>query len=192
MHETIPDPMVVHVRILVSFFSLLVGAFSLSISVVYTFGPDLAKTTIEHNLQLKNTFNEAAEFVATYQAQQARLPTSQEFEAWAATYPSVPYTSPNGMKLQLNSFPDEAVHLFGPPPKNAFLLVYWSGEWFEYYSSWANSTSLVFEPSDYYLLGSKYAGGSIAIVVAILTIVMGWRLWPNKALKWGASFAGTP
>ena len=165
-----------YARILTSSLILFVGALVLLFGLLYAFGPDLAKTTIEHNRQLDKTFQEAARFVTSYQAQHGHLPSSKVFEAWTTTYPLAPYTSPNSMLLQLDSFPEEAIKEFGPSSKNSFLLVYWRGEWFEYYASWANRSSLVFEPSKYYALGSKYADGFIVIVVAVIILALGWRL----------------
>ena len=168
-----------YARILTSCLFLLVGAFVLLFGLLYALGPDVAETTVEHNRQLEKTFQDAARFVAAYQSQHGQLPSRRVFDTWAAAHPPAPYTSPNGMRLQLDSFPDEAIKKFGVAPPNAFLLVLWRGEWFEYYASWAKRSSLEFEPSKYYALGSKYADGLVVILAAVAILAIGWRLWPR-------------
>lgn len=94
------------------------------------------------------------------------------------------------MRLQIDSFPEEALNKFGAAPDGSFLLVYFSGEWEEYYASWVNRTSLEFNQSKYYALGSKYADGAALMVIALVLLVAGCKTWPNKRQHMTPGFSG--
>jgi len=158
----------------------MVGALTLLVGLLYAIGPG-ASRTIEHSRELEQSFKTASKYITSFKEKNGRMPTEQEFDAWAKAFPSKPYDSPNGMWLKVSSFPDEAIKQFGDPPKESFLLVYWRGEWEEYYASWANRTSLEFDESKYYALGSKYADGAVLVVLAVLALVGGRKMWPNPS-----------
>jgi hypothetical protein len=136
--------------------------------------------SIEHTLQnsreIEASFQKAKRFMDHFQTEKHRLPSVDEFKAWTDTFPFRPYT-PNGMHLQHDRFSEEAVQKFGSPPSNAYLLLYWRGEWMEYYASWADRTSLEFDRSKYYLLKSRQADAA-ALALASLCV-----LWSGIVLK---------
>mgnify|MGYP001481658322 CR=1 FL=1 len=170
------------VRFVAASFLFVVGTLTLLIGLLFAFGPG-AERTIEHSRELERSFQTASQYVTTFSRGRGRLPTAQEFETWADTFPPTPYTSPNGMRLQVDSFPDEALKQFGPAPEKSFLLVYWRGEWYEYYASWVNRTSLHFDQSKYYALGSQLADGSVLIVIALVALIGGRKVWPNPSFQ---------
>lgn len=85
------------------------------------------------------------------------------------------------MWIMSSGFPDEAVELFGKPPKDSFLLMKWRGEWMEYYASWVNRTSLQFDESKYFFLGNKYAQALLFTLFAFLIFAGGYWFWPRQA-----------
>lgn len=165
------------IRIAASCIVFGAGAITLLFGLLYTFGVG-ASQTVEHSKELAQTFQVAASYVTSFKQKTGRLPSNQEFETWAASFPSRPYSSPYGMRLELPPFPNDVVEQFGAPPNDAFLLTYWRGEWEEYYASWVNRTSMQLDKSAYYLLGSKFADGALLIAIALAALLGARRLWP--------------
>lgn len=61
------------------------------------------------------------------------------------------------------------------------MLVYWRGEWDEYYAARADRTSLELDESMYYALGNKLLDAGAMFAIAVLALVCGYRMWPNRA-----------
>ena len=158
---------------------LLAGATTL-IGLLFALG-DGVDRTIEHSRKIEASFARANDYIESYRRQHARLPSAAEFGAWASSFPSAPYT-PKGMRLVSGSFPAEARARFGAPTDDAYLLVYWRGEWNEYYASWAKKSSLEFDPAHYYLLGSGYADGAAIAIIAMLLLLSAVKLWPKQSI----------
>jgi hypothetical protein len=171
------------VRIVSACIAFFVGALALIFGLLHTFGPSLASKTIEHNKQIEQSFRLASHYVSTFKETNGRLPSKQEFEDWASGHPSTPYSIPNGMWIEVKPFPDEAIKKFGKPTDGSYLLVYWRGEWFEYYASWIDRTSLEFDESKYYALGNKYADGSVVLLLGLCAILLGRKMWPNPSFQ---------
>ena len=141
---------------------------------------------IAHNRELEVAFSQAVEYVDTFRKNNGRLPSGAEFKAWGSGYPSRPYT-PNGMWLEVSPFQSQAIEKFGSPAGDAYLLVYWMGEWEEFYASWAGRSSLNFDPAAYSILGSSLADGWAAIAIGILFLLAACRMWPNPSIEGTAS-----
>jgi hypothetical protein len=158
------------VVLLASAIFLLVGSSAISGKGV--------ENTIQHSREIHASFEKATAFVDMFVKQNGRLPTNTEFEAWANSFPLQPYT-PNGMRIFAGPFDAETVRSNGPPPANAYMLVYWRGEWDESYVSWSKRSSLAFDDASYFLFGSRIAEAFIMFVVAALLIGCAWISWPR-------------
>ena len=175
------------VRVFVASIMVVFGALALLLGLS-TFGSGVDQT-IEHSRAIEKSFQSASQYVVSFREQHGHLPTAQEFEAWTNTFPSKPY-NPNGMWLQVDSFPEESLNKFGAAPNGSFLLVYWRGEWAEYYASWVNQTSLEFDRKKYYLLGSELADGFTLTGIALTILIGSYKIWPNKGIKLTARNSG--
>jgi hypothetical protein len=171
------------IRAFAACIAFAIGALLLLFGCLYEFGPSSADQTVEHNKQLDKSFKTAAQHIEYFKSEHRRPPTDAEFNTWASGFPLVPYSNPNGMQLSYSSFADEAIKMFGPPVAGGYLLVYWRGEWFEYYASWAKRSSLEFDESKYYALGIKYADGGVLFVFSALLILVGRKMWANPSFK---------
>ncbi len=174
-------------RLALASLALCVGTIASLIALLFALGPGVAET-VEHSKELARTFNVAGEYVTSFKRQFGRLPSSQEFEKWASSFPSRPYSSPNGMTLESPPFlNEELTKQFGTPPEGSYLLVYWRGEWYEYYAGWVNRTSLELDESKYYALGNKLLDAGAVFVFAVLALYCGYRIWPNRTFHRTAS-----
>lgn len=147
--------------------------------------------TIKHSKEIEKSFKKASSFVSSFREKHERLPTKTEFEEWRKTFPDKPY-GPKGMRLLTASFPDEAVKIFGVAPEGSFLLVYWRGEWDEYFASWGSKTSLELDESKYYFFGIKYLDGISCIVLALLVFIGCIKIWPNQTFQRTGRSAAPP
>jgi hypothetical protein len=58
-------------------------------------------------------------------------------------------------------------------------LSFWRGEWLEYDPSWSPESSLIFDKSRYFFLGSAVADAMAAVVPGILLLVAARALKPG-------------
>lgn len=99
--------------------------------------------TIENGKTINHEFFIAATWVEGFAKQHERLPKQKEFNAWA---------KPNSgqlrwvihMRLITSSqeVPEEVIKAFGHLPAGGYVLQVWRGEWFEYFSSWKQSSTV--------------------------------------------------
>ena len=144
-----------------------------------TLDSGLVEHTIENSRKINQSFEEAISFVTDYENQNQRLPTQAEFQEWSSSFPRRPY-SPNDMEIILNEFPKEVTKRFGAPSKNGFALSLWRGEWSEYYVSWQNKTTLTFDRSDYYALGSPIKDATAIVLIGGLVVLLALCLRPKR------------
>ena len=174
-----------YITIFVCFF---VGIVMLLSGVLRIFGPGLEQT-IEHSKVIERKFKVATSYINTYKLKTGRLPSSKEFKIWTSSLPSEPYasSSPKDIDFQIGQYSEDITKQFGQAPKDSYLLIYWRGEWDEYYASWADKTSLEFDESKYYMFGSKYLEGTVVVLIALLTFVCGWLIWRKKSMLFANS-----
>ena len=157
----------------------IVSSIGLFLGLLYTLGSGaLIDSTLENSRSIDTSFNKAASYVEQFQKDHSRLPSAAEFMHWASHFPDRPYT-PNGIRLEVTDFPAKSITEFGTPPPNAYLLVLWRGEWEEYYASWAKKSSLTFDKSKYYALGSSYADSAAVLCFGVLLLFAAFKIWPN-------------
>ena len=163
--------------------SLIVGSFAfigIIIGLLYALIVDNSMArTIEHSRLIEASFWKAVTFIEIQEKEKGRLPTSSEFEKWASKYPRRPYT-PNGIRFIDSEFPKDAIKEFGDPPSGSYLLAYWRGEWEEYFASWVQKSTLIFDPKRYHMLGSKIADSAVVVLICVLFLFLAVKLWPKK------------
>lgn len=136
--------------------------------------------TIQHSREIERSFALASTFVEGFKQSHGRLPSEAEFSAWADTQPDKAH-GPKGMLLLTSQdrFPLEALRKFGSPGQAGYVIQYWRGEWFEYFASWANASTLEFDAKKFYLLGSPAIDGFAAFVVSVIAGFLARRVWPR-------------
>jgi hypothetical protein len=166
-------------------FSIVVGVAAVlsAATGLLEFGSSkLIDDTVQHSHEIDGAFRGAAGFVSAWRRDHGRLPSRSEFEAWASTQQDRAY-SPTDIQYIVGSFPEDIVREFGPPADDAYLFTFWRGEWNEYYASWADRSSLSFDPSEYFIFGSKWldllAFGAAGAALAGVAFAM----WPNQPLQ---------
>lgn len=143
--------------------------------------------TIDRNRALEAVFLEAANYVDDFKAANTRLPTADEFNRWADTQPKK-WPSVRIMFLETN--PDYIQHRlyeryddidktenFGTPPDDEYIIGLWRGEWFEYYISWLSTTTLTFDPKEYYIMSSAAEDFALFIFLFLLSTSFSIWLW---------------
>ena len=167
--------------------SILIGiaAFiGIIVGILYTLGADKSVSeTIEHSRSIEESFQKVIAFVETQKKATGRLPTLDEFNSWVSQFSPNQVFSPKGIRLVDRSFPQEAVEKFGTPPLGSYLLVFWRGEWNEYYTSWANKSTLHFDPKRYHALGSGVADGVVITICSFLFLLLAIKIWPNHLFQ---------
>ena len=111
----------------------------------YFFGVTVwvAQETSQHSREIEKSFFLASAVVEEFKKTNGRLPTRSEFTAWADTQPDRAYSAKHLRLLVVQSqFPDEIVKKFGAPPYDGYIIEMWRGEWFEYFVSWKNDSTL--------------------------------------------------
>lgn len=144
----------------------------------------MIEKTIQHSREIEKSFIQAATFVDNFKESHARLPNETEFYAWAKTQPNRAYSA-NGMTFVTSQ---DQVHQdvrenFGQPPQDGYVIQFWRGEWNEYYASWANASTLIFEPNKYYFLGSRIADGLLGFSASIFLGLIAYLLWPRTTSR---------
>ena len=153
---------------------LALGAFILGFS---TGGVD---KTVQHAHEIEKSFALASVFVEGSKKTNGHLPTESEFTAWANTQPDRAYSA-KGMHLltSQNQFPHEVTERFGSSPQDGYIIEMWRGEWFEYFASWANASTLEFDARKFYFSGNSFVDGLVILVLGIVAGFISRFLWPR-------------
>jgi hypothetical protein len=163
----------------------MVGAFSILavlLAVLWGTSGRGIDETIQHSREIERSFAFASAFVEGFKRGQGRLPNEAEFSAWADAQPDNAY-SPKGMLLLTSPdrFPPEVLQRFDSPSQSEYVFQYWRGEWFEYFVSWANASTLEFDARKFYLFGGPVTDGLAALAASIVLGFLACRLWPRRA-----------
>lgn len=151
---------------------LVLGAF------IFGFSTGGVDKTIQHAHEIEKSFALASAFVEGFTKTNAHLPTESEFTAWANTQPDRAYSA-KGMHLltSQNQFPHEVIERFGSPPQDGYIIEMWRGEWFEYFASWANASTLVFDAKKFYFSGNAIVDGLAILALGIVVGFISRFLW---------------
>jgi hypothetical protein len=165
--------------------ALMLGAISIFgalLAIVWGMSGRGIEETIQHSREIERSFALASAFVESHKQTHGRLPNEAEFAAWANTQPDKAY-SPKGMQLLLSEdrFPIEVIRQFGRPIQPGYVFQSWRGEWFEYFASWANASTLEFDAKKYYLFGSPVIDALAALSVSIALAFLARRIWPRSS-----------
>ena len=110
---------------------------------------NLIEHTIENSKDMQITFDVAIEFINTSKHETGSYPTHDEFSDWAKSLPKMHYSPQSFMRYYLDNFPEDIIDEFGNPKRDSYALAVWRGDWYEYYASWKNKNTLLFEIDDY-------------------------------------------
>ena len=151
---------------------LALGAFILGFS---TGGVD---STVQHAHEIEKSFALASVFVEGFKKTNGQLPTESEFTAWTDTQPDRAYSAKGMHLLTVQSqFPHEVIERFGSAPHDGYIIEMWRGEWFEYFASWANASTLEFDAKKFYFSGSPIVDGLAILALSIAVGFIGRFLW---------------
>ncbi len=153
---------------------LALGAF------IFGFSSGGVEKTIQHAHEIEKSFALASVFVEGFKKTNGHLPTESEFTAWADTQPDRAYSA-KGMRLltSQNQFPHEVTERFGSPPQGGYIIEMWRGEWFEYFASWANASTLEFDATKFYFSGNAIVDGLVILALGIVVGFISRSLWPR-------------
>jgi hypothetical protein len=148
----------------------------------------LVANTINNSRKIETVLSAGKHFVDSWALEYGRLPTADEFKAWSSKQQQLPgLYDPRELIFKTDNFPDDVIKKFGPPHPGSYLLSLWRGEWDEYYASWMERTSLVFQKSAYFVSGSALSDSAILAVAGICFLFAGRWLWrrgrPNHSLQ---------
>ena len=166
------------VRVVASIAIAIVASFALLFALT-SIDTSSVQHTIESSRKIEANFKQAAAYVDSHVAQEGRLPTPKEFEAWTEGFPSKGH-SINDIRLVLPPYGSAFTESHGAAPKAGYILTLWRGEWEESYVSWTKKSSLVFDQSAYYMLGSSLTQTAVGGIFSLLMGFVAFKLWPRR------------
>ncbi len=124
--------------------------------------------TFDNNRIIENVFAAAHEKIEGWKAEHGRLPTSEEFAAWANSQPDA-VLGMRSVEFWLNpnvlaDLPPEYAQI----PPDGYLLTLWRGEWMEYSPSWTKKSSIEMDRSKYFIFGSARLQGLFWFGISLL------------------------
>jgi hypothetical protein len=162
-------------RLLSVFFALVF--LSLSLVTFITATSSSVERWIKKSHLVETHLRDTAQYVSAYAAAHGRLPDNQLWRRQLAPAHKGGATLWDGPP-----FDKLIVAKFGAPPStdaHPFVLGYFGGDGTEYYASWTNSTTLVLNPSEYYMLGIR-RDALLYGFLAVLSLAVSVKLWPHK------------
>ena len=156
------------------------------LAVVWLLSSAGVDKTIRHAREIERSFALASSFVERFKEARGHLPSEAEFSAWADARPDGAHGA-KGMRLLIaqRQFPAEVINRFGPSPPGGYIVEMWRGEWFEYFASWADASTLEFDARKFYFSGSALIDGLAILLLSIVLGVVSRRLWPRPTLRAG-------
>jgi hypothetical protein len=130
---------------------------------------------VSRNSTLIQSFSSAASWIDDFRKVNGRLPSSDEYKAWAATEPEHVYgvRSISLLTPSSSEFYQEAVAALGEPDTaGGYVLAIWTGDSNEYYASWANKSTVHNSPRYYGLI---FLLGMFFILAACVCWYVGHR-----------------
>jgi hypothetical protein len=175
--------MTVFLRNCISVIFAILALFAALLAIVFILGAfsGIAQDTIQNAREISKSFSFASGFVERFKSEHGRLPYENEFSEWAKTQPE--NISLHNMEIIYfqQQFPPGVIEKFGSPPINSYIIEYWRGEWFEYYASWVDASTLELDVKKLYFLGLPPFIDSLALfILSVLFGVISIYLWPRK------------
>jgi hypothetical protein len=168
---------VIVVRKLLAFACALGAVYSALAALSTALSLPGIEDTIRRNREIASVFDAGAQFVDHFRHSYGRLPIV-EFQEWVNAQQGH-LSDARFLSIHTTRFPAEIRNRFGTAPQSSYVLSYWRGEWFEYYASWTEGSTLSFDVSDYYPFGSQALGTVIASLIGILLAGAAWVTWPR-------------
>ena len=150
------------------------------IAVLWFAGDASVENAIETSRHMQATFDIAHDFVEEFRATHHRLPTADEFENWKQSQSDELYEL-GGLYYSTTMFPNEVLESFGRPPPGAYLFELWRGEWYEYDPSWSSESTLIFDKSPYFCLGSALADSAVIASMGAAVLFVARRVRKRAA-----------
>jgi hypothetical protein len=159
------------------------------VAIIWGLSAGGVEHTVQHAREIENSFSLASGFVEGFKKTHGHLPSEAEFTGWADTQPDKAYSA-KGMRLltSQSQFPNEVLEKFGSSPQGGYIIEMWRGEWFEYFVSWANASTLEFDAKKFYFSGNAIGDGLAILALSIVVGFIGRSLWPRPTLR----SSGTP
>ena len=152
------------------FWVLRVLGFLFLISSCTSFtSTELTEYGFEKSKKIDEIFAYTADKVLTFQKQNNRRPYQKEFSDWNAELSEFGLYG-RIMVYYPSNYPEESLKELGPPTKTGFVLGVWRGEWWEYYASWAQESTLPKSLSDYYATGSRLKDTVLFACVGLILV----------------------
>jgi hypothetical protein len=170
-------------KVIASIFAVL-ALLSVVIAIIFGSSSRIVEQTIQNSHEISKSFSLASGFVERFKSEHGRPPYENEFSDWAKTQSGGVHSVQN-MEIMYfqQQFPPEVIEKFGSPPIDSYIIIYWRGEWFEYYASWVNASTLEFEAKKYYLLGSALVDGLAIFSFSAILGVLARYIWPRTTQR---------
>ena len=173
--------MTVFLRNCISVIFASLALFAALLAIVFILGAfsGITQDTIQNARAISKSFSFASGFVERFKSEHGRLPYENEFSEWAKTQSGGVHGVQNMEIMYFQQhFPPEVIKKFGSPPINSYIIEYWRGEWFEYYASWVDASTLELDVKKLYFLGLPPFIVSLALfVLSVLFGVIARYIW---------------
>ena len=111
----------------------------------------------------------AETYINKYYAKNSRIPDASEVSLWMIQN-NKDYEG-RGYYYQKASLQKNLDTALGTPPKNAYILGYWDGDFFVMYASWFGNGKQTYIPdSEFFKFGSQLADCTIYLIILIVII----------------------
>lgn len=153
---------------------------------IYFFAPSNQISSFE----LKGSvFEKAIKYVNEFQKSNKRLPHGGEFLDWEKEMLRLGEDE-MGLSYLLPPYPSDVLIKFGEPPKNSFLIGYWTGDVHSYYIPWSSENDVAYIlDREYYIMGSAFKDfilflsyASIFLVPSFCLVADSFASKPKKCL----------
>lgn len=173
--------------------SLIFAAIAVFLSLLLlVFNPifvaDMVNDTVKKSHQIESVLLEGVSYVEEFREKNMRLPTNEEYKAWASTQETIGsysigdtfiITHQGDINYKLND-PVIQKKGLGAAPTNSYLIGMWRGEWSEYYVSWTQSSTLFLNSADYYIVGSPIKDFLLLLVLFIISASISVLFWKSE------------
>ncbi|RZJ25705.1 MAG: hypothetical protein EOO48_13450 [Flavobacterium sp.] len=131
---------------------------------------------------IEAAFNIAQNHIDEFKNESGRFPSREEFSEWTELHKEDLYSRylPS-LFLSVTDFPEDAIDELGEPPKDSYVLACWRNEWYEYYAPWNKTSTLEFNPKNYYILGGAIKDGILLICIGLIFLLVSVGLWRKPA-----------
>jgi hypothetical protein len=138
-------------------------------------------TTIKHSKEVNAQFLELKNFAIEFRERTGQLPNTDQVSEWyyAKYLPSEKYVANHSGLVGFSVDPPNCGEHLQVPSRStdgkSFCLSHWRGEWFEYFASWSNQSSMSFSPSAYFVTGTEFGEGIVFGAILLGSLFCVWR-----------------